>query len=465
MGSLAAGGCATISPQEERELGGKAAQDVERSTGLVREPRLVQYVDAIGTRLAQAAARPDITWRYAVADDSEANAFSLPGGYVYVTRGLLALTNVEDELAGVIGHEMAHITERHAVNRVERATPMAILFGVPGALLGMASPTLGGILGGAGHALSDLTLASYSRDQEHDADRVGIDFAARAGWDPHALGAFLRTLERADDLARGAPRQRSFLATHPSTPERMTRIENLARTLSRAPGGAIASSRAAFVNRLDGLVVGNPAANGVFEGRLFLHPDLDLAIQLPDGWKTVNKAAGAGAVAPDENAAVLLQIASEGDDPVAGARADGLNDAQVTQLRRLQISGLPAATLTAATKEGTRVALTWIAHRKRVFRVMGLSKGGDWDRYRPVFEQTTASFRPLRSDEAARIAESRLRVRPARAGESVAQVVARGGGTWNAAQAAVANGVTVDRKLDADWPVKVAVSERYRPTR
>jgi predicted Zn-dependent protease len=287
---------------------------------------------------------------------------------------------------------------------------------------------------------------------------------ARAGWNPRALATFLGTLERADDLARGGPQRRSFFSTHPATPDRVSSIERLAPTLSRAPVPSIAPGRDAFVTRLDGLVVGDNAAHGVFEGRLFLHPDLDLALELPAGWKTSNTPPGAAATPPAEPAVGDLTRAGPADDPVAGARADGLSDPQVQQLRRFQVSRLPAAALAAVTRSGTRVALTWIAYRKRIFRVVGVSDGADWERHRPALEQTVASFRPLRPEEMVRIVAHRIRIRPARAGESVTQVLARGGAVWSPAQAAVANAVTPERRLEADWPVKVAARERYRPS-
>jgi predicted Zn-dependent protease len=158
-----------------------------------------------------------------------------------------------------------------------------------------------------------------------------------------------------------------------------------------------------------------------------------------------------------------LQLVASGDDPVSGARADGLTDVQIQRIRRLQISQLSAAALTASTRDGTRVALTWIAHRKRIFRVTGVCGAAEWAGYRDEFERTAASFRPLRPEDQARITESRLRIRSARGGESIGQVLARGGATWSLAQAAAANGVATDRQLERDWPVKVAVSERYRP--
>ena len=465
LGGLATGACATISPQEEQQLGRREAEEVEKTVGLVQDRRVVEYIRAIGGRLARAFGRADIPWQWNVADDGDVNAFSLPGGYTYITRGLLALCNREDEVAGVLGHEMAHVTERHAVKRVSAATPLAILFGVPSSLLGAVSPGLGGIVGGAGRAVAGLTLAPYSRDQEREADRVGVAMAARAGWNPSALSDVLGTMERASALTeRASSKPSSFFATHPSSPERMASIEAQARSLPAASVAPIAGGRAAFVGRLDGLVIGNAAAHGMFVGRLFLHPDLDLALEMPADWKTANSPAAAGAIAPDEKAVLLLQLVASGDDPVAGARADGLTEAQIARLRRLRIGQLPAAALNATTRDGTNVALTWIAHRSRVFRVTGACDKDDWARYEASFERSAGSFRPLRPEDQARITESRLRIRPAHAGERIAQVLARGGATWTVPLAAVANGVVTEQQLERDWPVKVAVSERYRPT-
>ncbi|HKZ08046.1 MAG TPA: M48 family metalloprotease [Methylomirabilota bacterium] len=464
LGGLATGGCATVSPREEQRIGREEAEEVERTVGLVRDPRVTGYIAAIGQRLVRAAGRADIAWQWNVADEPAPNAFAVPGGWVYVTRGLLALANREDEVAGVLAHEMAHVIERHSVRQAGAATPLAVLFGVPSGILGVVSPTLGGIVGGTGRLVAGLTLAPYSREQEREADRIGVGLAARAGWDPGALGEFLGVMERAEALSGAtASGRRSFFATHPSTPERMAAIETVARSASRVSEAAMAASRAAFLGRLEGLVIGDNAAHGVFVGPLFLHADLDLALQTPAGWTTANTPKAAGAVAPEQAAAVLLQAVGRGNDPVAGARADGLTEPQVAKLRRFQISGLPAADLAATTRDRMYADLTWIAHRGRIFRVTGVCHESDRGRYRPIFEQTAATFRPLTSEDRPRIVENRLRVRSARAGESVAEVVSRSGSTWPPPLAAVANGVSLDRKLEAGWPVKVSVTERYRP--
>jgi predicted Zn-dependent protease len=463
--AVLASGCATISPSEEKKLGAEAAEEVERTVGLISDPKVVGYVRQVAGRMAQVAKRTDVAWQFNVTDDDEPNAFALPGGYVYVTRGLLALCNSEDELAGVIGHEMAHVLERHAARRVGAATPFAVLFGVPAGILGAVSPALGGIVSGTGELASGMVLASYSRDQEREADQRGIVLAAGAGWDPAGLAAFLYTLEREEALAGQDPNRPGFFATHPATPERVGNVRKAASAQTRAAAAPIAGSRGAFLQKLEGLVVGDNPASGVFLGQLFVHPVFDVALEMPAKWKTINTAEAAGGVTPDGDAAVVLSLSDDGDDPVAAARADGLSDAQVKQLQRLRIASLPAARLTADTRSGQRAMLTWIAHRKRVFRVTAIARVRDWSRYGATLEQATGTFRPLRPADHELLVESRLRIRPAGAGETVAGVRARGGSTWNAAQLAVANGTTVDAKLQAGWPVKVPVSQRYDGSR
>jgi predicted Zn-dependent protease len=461
VGALGASGCAAlVSSRDERELGRQEAEEVEQAFGLVRDPALVGYVQEIGHRLAAGSPRRDITWSFAIADDPEPNAFALPGGWVYVSRGLLALANREDELAGVLGHEIGHVEARHAVRRVTAAAPFALLFGVPAALLGVVSPALGDVVGGTGRLASQVVLAAYSREQEHEADRLGVALAARSGWDPGALAGMLRSLEREDALQGRAAGRIAFLSTHPTTPERASNIAALAAGLRPAPVPPIAPGRAALLVRLDGMLVGDNPAHGLFVGSRFLAPEPDLALEMPASWATRVSPASAGAVSPAGDAVILVQPAGAGDDPVAAARADGLREPMVARLQRTTIAGLRVARLRADTRDGDRLDVTWVAHRGRVLRVAGLTAIRRWDRYRAAFEQTAASLRPLRPAERERLVEVRLRLQPARAGDTVADVVARAGGAWDPARAAVANGVAADTRLEPGWPVKLALAGR-----
>lgn len=453
-------GPSLVSAKKERELGQEAASEVERTVGLVGDPALVGYVSEIGRRLVAQAAQPNAPYEFHVADDSEPNAFALPGGFVYVTRGLLALANSEDELAGVMGHEIGHVVARHSVRQLEASTPFALLFGVPSAIVGVVSPAFGGILGGVGKLASGLVLAPYSREQERDADRIGIELAAKAGWDPTGLPSMLHTLEREEALAGNDPSRISFFANHPATPERVKDTTAAARTLPRAGANRIAATRTAFLGRLDGLVVGQDPANGIFVKNLFQHPPLALALEMPSGWKTKNNPVAALASEPQGRAVVALQIAAEGGDPVEGARQDGLDEREVSQITRRTISGLRAAQLIAQDRE-VRMHLTWIAYQNHVFRVAGVSPHQAFETHRETFARAASSFRPLRRDERDRITEVRLRARPARAAESLADLIRRTGGVWKVEQTAVANGIAVDAKPAEGFTVKVPIRQRY----
>jgi len=465
--ALLAAGCSTgesrpslISEKKERELGQEAASEVERTIGLVQDPALVGYVREIGRRLVAQTPQPDAPYQFNVADETEPNAFALPGGFVYVTRGLLALANSEDELAGVMGHEIGHVVARHSVRQLEASTPFSILFGIPSAIVGIVSPALGGIVGGVGKLASGLVLAPYSRDQEREADQIGIQLAAKAGWDPTGLPSMLHTLEREEALAGGDPSRISFFANHPATPERVKDTTASAKTLTRGPGRPIAAPRPVFLARLDGLVIGQDPANGIFVKNVFQHPGLGLALEMPAGWKTKNTPVAAIASEPDRRAAVALQMSADGNDPLAGAREDGLDEKEMNQVTRTTIAGLPAAQLIAQDRE-VRMHLTWIAYRGHVYRVAGISPPRAFETYRETFARTAASFRPLRSEERERMTDVRLRPRPARGGEGVAAFVTRTGGTWKADQTAVANGIEAGSTLQDGFMMKVPIRQRY----
>ncbi|MFB3114743.1 MAG: M48 family metalloprotease, partial [Nitrospirales bacterium] len=165
-----------VSAEKEKELGAQEAKKVEKTMGLVNDPEIVAYVKTVGRRLAIHSPRKDVNYTFQIVDMGEPNAFALPGGYVYVSRGLLVLVNSEDELAGVMGHEIGHVAGRHAVQRITRVaatSPLRIITGLAGAAVDIVAPDVGTAIADVGQAASALIIAPYSRDQEREADRVG----------------------------------------------------------------------------------------------------------------------------------------------------------------------------------------------------------------------------------------------------------------------------------------------------
>lgn len=470
LGALATGGCVSgprrmsggsmVSSERERALGREAAGEVERTTGLVKDARVTGYVHDVGARLIRGAAAQDGDWTFGVLDDDELNAFSLPGSYVYVSRGLLAFLNTEDELAGVMAHEVGHVVAHHGVRRATAATPFALLFGVPAAALAVVSPDLGGLVAGAGKLAGGIVLSPYSREQEREADRLGMELAAGAGWDPAGLSAALQTLARAEQLLGHDPNRSSVFSTHPAIAERVIDTRRAAAGITRGPGASIAPARAGFLARLDRLVIGPNPANGVFVERRFLHPDLGFTWDVPEGWKSGNTPEAAVAADSDGRAVLLLRMVGKGGDPVAGARANGLREEVVPQLERVQVGRQPAARV-IADSDGARLHLTWIAHDDHVYRIAGVSRVGEFERFRPAFVQSAGSFRPIDDADRRRVTVVLLRSATARDGESLTALIRRAGGFWSAEQTAIANGIEVNSRLELGWPVKVPVRDTY----
>ena len=199
-----------VSQEQEKKIGAEEAKKVEEEMGLLDDAKLTAYLDTLGQRLAKESPRQNVTYQFHVVDMTEPNAFALPGGYVYVTRGLLALVNSEDELAGVVGHEVGHVAARHSVQKISKQGPFAVVFGLVSGITGLVSPLVGNIVGGIGDFTQSLVFSPYSRSQETEADRVGQDMSARAGWDPAALSTFLHTLGREVDQMSKEPRKPSL---------------------------------------------------------------------------------------------------------------------------------------------------------------------------------------------------------------------------------------------------------------
>ncbi len=455
-----------LSTEKEEQIGREAAKQVEQFMGLVQSPELVEYVRAIGERLARVSPRQDVTYRFYVVDQPEPNAFAIPGGYIFVTRGLLTLTNSEAELANVIAHEIGHVAAHHYAQRQTRATGVNVL-AVLAQIAAMAVAS-----GETAQALSQLSqaagagyIASYSRDQEREADRVGQAMTARAGWDPAAMSSFLRTLERESELQHGR-RLPGFLDSHPSTRERVSTTAGQARGLPRGAALEIAPGRAAFLSRIEGLPIGIDPAQGLFRGPDFLHPDLDIMLSFPEGWQVQNAPSMVGAIRRDGSAMVKLEMQSLGADPREAALAwIGAQQAMVFQKGPRSVSGLPAYRASVSGSTGSaalRVELTWIAHDQRIYRIACAVPARRYETFLPICDQTAKSFRPLSEAERDSIRLVTLRVAKARAGESLEQLGKRTGNEWNAFETAAMNGLPDFGRLGAGERVKIAVDQPYR---
>jgi predicted Zn-dependent protease len=454
----------------ERKIGEDAAQEVEQSMGLTQDPALAAYVEAIGKRLAQQSPRKDVEYQFYVVEMAEPNAFALPGGFVYVSRGLLTLSNSEDELAGVVGHEIGHVAARHSVRRMSAAAPFALVAGIAGGAVGLVSDSLGDAVATIPSLAGKAFLAPYSRQQEREADDVGVAIMAKAGWDPSGLSTFLQTLQRQEELQLGQSRQPDFFDSHPATPERMENTAAYAKKVVRAVARPIAADHAAFLDRLDGLVIGPHPAEGVFIESLFLQPDLDFALRFPSGWKTHNARQAVLAAKEDQSAFILIQVAAKGNDPMIVPRTlDKKAEGQILEkVERFTVGDLPAARIQTETrtKQGPAIVeITWIAHQERVYQITGVLLKDQFDQSHALLRSTIQSFRPMTASEHASMTITKLRIATAKDGETLQELLGRTGRTWSGEQAAVANSLQTNSRLHAAQLVKIARREPYGRSR
>jgi predicted Zn-dependent protease len=445
-----------MSEAEEIAYGQQADAEVRREMGIYDDPDLQRYVAGIGDRLAQLSHRPHLPWNFAVVDHPAVNAFALPGGYIYITRGLLPYLNDEAELAGVLGHEIAHVTARHAAQQSTRAG----LGGLGLAVLGIFVP--------ATQPFGDLTSAAlgvaflkYGRDDERESDRLGMEYAARAGWDPSGVPHFLATLARIDELSeRGVP---NWLATHPEPAARVVEAQPIVAKLAAADAQERGQGR--FLERIDGLVVGDNPEDGIVRGNRFLHPPLRFELAFPEGWDIVNTPEQVAAQEPGQKHYMLLQhvdrpqgrsmeeVATRSMMAARFQRVSGqmisLNGAEAhVGVYQGQLEGLGAVTMRAA----------HIQNGRQVFLLGGFAPRASFPSVDRAIDFAIRSYRPLTQREADEVRPNRLDFHIVREGETWQSIASRGGGLIRANDLAIMNNHPVNEQPKIGARIKVVVA-------
>jgi predicted Zn-dependent protease len=451
-----------MSEDDEQEIDRREAKNVEELMGIAASSELNDYVNALGQAMARNAPYRDLDYHFAVVEMDVPNAFALPGGHIYVSRGLLAISNSEAELANVLGHEIGHVAARHSAQRDvhSKAVGLASVLGQ----IGAAAAGGDGLTVAAVQSLGAGMVSAYGRSQEREADVFAQDLAAVTGIDPDGMAEFLRTLERTARLEQGFSRGTGYFDSHPSTPERVADATSRATLLRWSPDFAIAPDRAAYLSRLDGLSLRKPAAEGVIRDGRFLHPELRFSVAFPHSWQIYNQRSRVIAT-PGPRAMVMLELHGPGDDPRRAAEEYmESQDLEFSQGKVIRIGDLDAYRARSAidTPLGSfDTEVTWIAHRGRIYRLSAGAAKGHARQYRGIFSGFSRSFRELRSGEEPLVDELRLRIAVVQPGESLEELSRRTGNVWDLNRTAVMNHlVRGQRPPEGDW-IKIAVREPY----
>ncbi len=406
-----------MSESQEISIGRESDPQIVATYGLYDDARLAAYVDSVGQRLVAVSHRPNLRFTFRVLDSPVINAFALPGGFVYVTRGILAHMNDEAELAIVLGHEIGHVTARHGANQYSRSTLASIGLGLGSVLseeVARFSPLAETALG--------LMFLKYGRGDETQADELGVGYAAHAGWDPERGVDFFEVLDRQQqESGQSLP---NWLSTHPAPADRVARTRQLAAAAKSGgppaqvptPTGGFRSGESTHKARLEGMVFGDNPRQGFFDGGIFKHPDEGFVLQFPAGWATRNTPNAVLAVEPQKQARLQLTLEdAKGQSPTQYLRGLATSaSAELLAVRAETIGGWGAALAELRVSADSGPVILQLAAIQRrsgeaVFQIVGVGNGS-FATWQPTFLKCMRSFAPLRERAALDIQPNRVRV-------------------------------------------------------
>ena len=448
-------------------LGAEVAKQVEQQFGLYSSPEANRYVQQLGERLAAVANDPRWKFTFQIVDQEEPNAFAIPGGGIYVSRGLLALVNREDELAGALAHEIVHVTKRHSAKEQRKGFLPAVL-SIPGNLVGgVVSEDLGNLINAPIETVGGAWLSHYSRGQETESDRLGIAISAKAGYEPSALADILARIDSALKTETGKEREFSMFDSHPMTDTRLSNIRKRAPELTVATKSMIAPDSAALFAKLDGMWLGENPDQGVFQKDQFLQPVIGFTITLPAGWKHRNTPQYLISAHPGKEAMLLLGIAGPESDPETTgekfvSRMRSKARIEPISSRKTSVGEFPAYVVTYLDPSGRRPAylhFAWVAMAGKTYQLIGLAP----DKDKETLRTAALSLRPLTATERATVTGKRLRSVPARQGETLNTFNARAKNTWSPTYTALVNGLSARDTLSEGQLLKIAREEPWAP--
>jgi predicted Zn-dependent protease len=395
-----------ISEAQEMEMGRQGSAEVISAIGLVPDGGLQGFVDGIGQRMARQSERPQLAWEFHVLEDASVNAFAMPGGYIFVTRGMLTHMTSEAQLASVLGHEIAHVTARHSVQQMSRQQLASLGLGLGSVL----SPTIAEYGQVASLGLGLLFL-SYSRSHETQADELGFHYALDQGYDTREMGKVFEMLRRDAQLA-GVGRLPEWQSSHPDPGNRVQDVERMVAASSedfstKRVGGDD------FLRRLDGMIYGENPRAGYFRGSLFLHPDLQFMLAFPDGWAKQNAADAVTAVSPDRDAVIQLRGArGSAAEAARGFLAQDGVQAGTSSTRTIHGNRAVTAEFAAQGGQDERVRgiVTFIEYGGATWGILSYTVADRFASYGPAFSRSRDSFQRLSDPTALAVQPLRMRI-------------------------------------------------------
>lgn len=441
-----------ISEQGEIELGASTDKEVRAQFGVYEDPSLEEYVQKVGMALVPHTHRPHLTYHFAVLDTPVVNAFAVPGGYIYVTRGILALMNSEAELAVLLAHELGHVNARHSVRKMSQMMLAQIGLVVGSAL----SETFAKAAGVAGVGVQLLFL-QFSRDDERQADQLGVEYTRKGQYNPAYMIDFFESLQTMGDLSGGQTLP-GFLSTHPLTSERIKNTQ----AMILADDNLLRYDQVPYFQKIDNMVYGNDPRQGYVEDNTFYHPQLLFSFSFPQGWKVQNNPTNVTLVAEDSNAAVILQAEQSQVEirDYAKKKASSIEGHTLLDEKSMTINGYASyyqfLDIPQQDKENLRMVLSCIRKDQYIYSFASISTVSQISQYEATFENIISSFRELTDSSYLNRKPRRVALVKADGKQSLQSILKQNGlneDEWP--RLAIMNGLKLDERPPAGRTIKI----------
>jgi len=377
-----------MSEKREIAIGKQSDPGIIQAYGLYQDAKMQQFIDQKGNQMAKISHRPELEYEFKIVDSPVVNAFAVPGGYVYFTRGIMAHFNNEAEFAGVLGHEIGHITARHSAKQYSKSVVAQV-----GLVLGMVFSSEFRKYSDLAQQGVSMLFLKFGRDAESQSDKLGVTYSTQIGYDAHEMGGFFKTIKRLQTQA-GAEIP-TFLSTHPDPVDRFNKVNALA---DHAQNGQSPSkfkvNRDSYLSMIDGLLYGDDPKQGFVENNIFYHPELKFFFKLPRGWNTTNSPAQFQAVEQSQRAMIVLTLSGQKTLDAARQEIAEKYQLQITNSQRVQVNGYPALALLGQSEQ-VRSEIYLIQYGGLIYVLTGVTKIEDFNTFRSTFSNTMKSFNKL----------------------------------------------------------------------
>lgn len=443
-----------MSKEQEIAMGQQSDPEIKSFFGIYEDPKLQKFISEKGQQMAAVSHRKDLKYEFKVVDSPVVNAFAVPGGYVYFTRGIMAHFNNEAEFAGVLGHEIGHITARHSAKQYSNAQLAQI-----GLLAGsVISPVFAQYAEIASQGVQLLFL-KFGRDAESQSDKLGVEYSTKIGYDAEEMAGFFSTLDR---LREGNQEVPTFLSTHPDPVDRERKVAKEAENWQKKVNAAdLKVNRDSYLRMIDGIVYGDDPKQGYVENNVFFHPELKFQFPIPSQWQVQNTPQAVQLAEPNGKAMMMMTLAQGNNIEAAAQTIVEQYQLKVVDSGKDNVNGMPAVVVVGDQvnqqgQTGARVLLYVIQHGQNMYAFLGASSVADFNGYGPLFKNTMTGFRQLDDPDKINRQAKRIRIKTVGQNSTLAQAFS----SFNVNQKqleelAVLNGMMLNDRVEKGTLIKV----------